>query len=106
MAPPEDITNNNNKGTLYHSHGIEVYHKPKSFESMDHDAGFNLQKLAWIEDQDSPQAFARVRVLGDLEDDTVLVEHEDHSKVYTKHIISKILDDQFFFFFLTGGIHT
>lgn len=82
MAPPEDIITTNNKGTLYHSHGIEVYHKPKSFEPVDHDAGFNLQKLAWIEDQDSPQAFTAVKVINDNEnDDTVLVEYEDHSKV-------------------------
>jgi hypothetical protein len=84
MAPPEDksaMVNNNNKGALYHSHGTEVYHKPKSFEPIDHDAGFNLQKLAWIEDQDSPQAFTRVRVTKDEDEDTVLVEHEDHSKV-------------------------
>lgn len=75
MAPPEDI-----KGSMYHSHGIEVYHKPHSYSTVDHDAGFNLQKLAWIE-EDSPQAFARVRIVSELSEDTVLVEHEDGSKV-------------------------
>ncbi|KAL9537353.1 hypothetical protein MBANPS3_011851 [Mucor bainieri] len=76
MAPP-----NARSGTMYHSHGIEVYHKPKDFTATDHDAGFNLQKLAWIEQRDAEEeAFTRVRVLKELSEDVVLVEHEDHSQ--------------------------
>jgi hypothetical protein len=84
MAPPNDdnMKHQSGGGTMYHSHGIEVYHKPRTYElSMDHDAGFNLQKLAWIEEKDSPQAFARVRVVGEVSEDIVLVEHEDDSRV-------------------------
>ncbi|CEP20169.1 hypothetical protein [Parasitella parasitica] len=78
MTPPEDkaVT----RGTMYHSHGIEVYHKPRDFTNLDHDAGFNLQKLAWIEQKDTAEAFARVRVIDEISEDTVLVEHEDHSR--------------------------
>lgn len=65
---------------MYHSHGIEVYHKPKDFTAADHDAGFNLQKLAWIEQRGTEEAFTRVRVLKDVAEDVVLVEHEDHSQ--------------------------
>ena len=75
MSPPNDI-----KGSTYFSHGIEVYHKPRSQQAVDHDAGFNLQKLAWIEDN-SPDAFAKVRVVSEVSDDTVLVEHKDSAKV-------------------------
>ncbi|CAO0791678.1 unnamed protein product [Mucor circinelloides] len=75
MAPPDTRS-----GTMYHSHGIEVYHKPKDFTVTDHDAGFNLQKLAWIEQKDAAEAFTRVRVLRDISEDVVLVEHEDHSQ--------------------------
>ena len=78
MAPPDTRS-----GTMYHSHGIEVYHKPKDFTVTDHDAGFNLQKLAWIEQKrgtEGEEAFIRVRVLKDMTEDMVLVEHEDHSQ--------------------------
>ncbi|KAI8638229.1 P-loop containing nucleoside triphosphate hydrolase protein [Parasitella parasitica] len=78
MAPPEDKTNT--RGTMYHSHGIEVYHKPRDFTAADHDAGFNLQKLAWIEQKNTTEAFARVRVIHEITDDVVLVEYEDHSR--------------------------
>lgn len=78
MAPPEDKTNTR-PGTMYHSHGIEVYHKPKDFTVVDHDAGFNLQKLAWIEQNNSSEAFTKVRVIKEISEDVALVEHEDHS---------------------------
>lgn len=82
MAPPEeDNTKQSGAGTMYHSHGMEVYHKPRSYEMIDHDAGFNLQKLAWIEEKDSPRAFAKVRIVSEISEDVVLVEHEDCSKV-------------------------
>ncbi|CAO3636718.1 unnamed protein product [Mucor hiemalis] len=74
MAPPQDI-----KGTTYHSHGMEVYHKPRSYDMVEHDAGFNLQKLAWVE-EDSPQAFAKVRIVSELSEDAVLVKHEEDSR--------------------------
>lgn len=93
MAPPNDIsTKQQVGGTIYHSHGIEVYHKPKTYDmNMDHDAGFNLQKLAWIEDPDSPQAFKRIRVVADVSEHVVLVEHEDDSRVKHQYAILFIL---------------
>lgn len=82
MAPHEENDlNQSGAGTMYHSHGMEVFHKPRSYEMIDHDAGFNLQKLAWIEEKDSSRAFAKVRIVGEVSEDVVLVEHEDCSKV-------------------------
>ncbi|GAA5812272.1 hypothetical protein MFLAVUS_005723 [Mucor flavus] len=80
MTPPPPEQDKLNAG-MYHSHGIEVYHKPRSYETIN-DAGFNLQKLAWIahEKESSPQPFTRVRVVSEVNEDTVLVEHEDGSK--------------------------
>ncbi|KAI7897194.1 P-loop containing nucleoside triphosphate hydrolase protein [Mucor mucedo] len=81
MAPHEENNlNQSGAGTMYHSHGMEVFHKPRSYEMIDHDAGFNLQKLAWIEEKDSSRAFAKVRIVGEVSEDVVLVEHEDCSK--------------------------
>ncbi|KAG1147315.1 hypothetical protein G6F37_011667 [Rhizopus arrhizus] len=77
MSPPE-VKTAKQLGTLMHSHGIEVYHKHNL--SVDHDAGFNLQKWAWVEQKDSPEIFMKVRVIDDDDDDTsVLVEYEDGS---------------------------
>ncbi|KAI9470558.1 MAG: P-loop containing nucleoside triphosphate hydrolase protein [Benjaminiella poitrasii] len=78
MAPPEDkkaLT-----GDIYYSHGTEVYHKPRNLEMMTQDTGFNLQKLAWIEQPESSQAFTRVKVIRELSEKTVLVEHIDYLK--------------------------
>ncbi|ORE07978.1 hypothetical protein BCV72DRAFT_204419 [Rhizopus microsporus var. microsporus] len=76
------ITTINQSGTILHSHGIEVYHKHTPLAASDHDAGFNLQKWAWIEQKDSPEAFVKVRVVDDKSfNDMVLVEYEDGYKV-------------------------
>jgi hypothetical protein len=81
MPPPPE--NKINTSLVYYSHGSEVYHSPKNHQDVD--AGFNLQKLAWIEDAQSPEAFQRVRVLQDLPNDMKLVEYEDHSKVQSSY---------------------
>ncbi|OBZ86844.1 Myosin-11 [Choanephora cucurbitarum] len=75
MAPPEHKLNN-----IYHSHGIEVYHKPTIYQPSDN--GFNLQKLAWVEsDDDTLNPFKRARVVFESEeDDNILVEHEEDSR--------------------------
>ncbi|KAI8077229.1 P-loop containing nucleoside triphosphate hydrolase protein [Gilbertella persicaria] len=76
MAPPENKLNN-----IYHSHGIEVYHKPGMYQPSDN--GFNLQKLAWIEAKDNVlEPFKRVRIIHEEDDDekSVLIEHEEDSK--------------------------
>lgn len=82
MSPPpeQDKERQSSTGTMYHSHGIEVYHKPRSYETIN-DAGFNLQKLAWIEDKDSAQAFKRVRVVSEVTENIVIIEHEDDARV-------------------------
>ena len=76
MAPPEHKLNN-----IYHSHGIEVYHKPTIYQPSDN--GFNLHKLAWVEsDDDTLNPFKRARVVFESEeDDNILVEHEEDSRV-------------------------
>ncbi|KAI9366540.1 P-loop containing nucleoside triphosphate hydrolase protein [Pilaira anomala] len=82
MSPPppeQDKERQSNTGTMYHSHGIEVYHKPRSYETIS-DAGFNLQKLAWIEDKYSVQAFKRVRVVSEVTENIVIIEHEDDAR--------------------------
>ncbi|CAO3658158.1 unnamed protein product [Rhizopus microsporus] len=75
------ITAINQSGTILHSHGIEVYHKHTPLAAIDHDAGFNLQKWAWIEQKDSPEAFVKVRIVDDKSfNDMVLVEYENGYK--------------------------
>ncbi|KAG1622654.1 hypothetical protein G6F46_000658 [Rhizopus delemar] len=80
MSPPE-VKTAKQLGTLMHSHGIEVYHKHNL--SVDHDAGFNLQKWAWVEQKNSSESFMKVRVIDDDDNDdddtSVLVEYEDGS---------------------------
>lgn len=82
MSPPE-VKTAKQLGTLMHSHGIEVYHKHNL--SVDHDAGFNLQKWAWVEQKNSSESFMKVRVIDDDDNDdddtSVLVEYEDGSNV-------------------------
>ncbi|KAI8354676.1 P-loop containing nucleoside triphosphate hydrolase protein [Blakeslea trispora] len=75
MAPPENKLHN-----IYHSHGIDVYHKPTIYQPSDN--GFNLQKLAWVEsDDDTFEPFKRARIMFECEDDdNVLVEHEEDSR--------------------------
>lgn len=76
------ITAINQSGTILHSHGIEVYHKHTPLAAIEHDAGFNLQKWAWIEQKDSPEAFVKVRIVDDKSfNDMVLVEYENGYKV-------------------------
>lgn len=98
MTPPPPPEQDKLNAGMYHSHGIEVYHKPRSYETIN-DAGFNLQKLAWIahEKESSPQPFTRVRVVSEVNEDTVLVEHEDGSKV--KYRIPR-LSLSFYLYFL------
>lgn len=78
MTPPPE--HKINTSLVYYSHGSEVYHSPKNYQEVD--AGFNLQRLAWIESPQSPEAFQRVRILSELPNDMLLVEYEDHSMVY------------------------
>lgn len=83
MPPPEHKINTS---LVYYSHGSEVYHSPKNYQEVE-DAGFNLQKLAWIESSHSPEAFQRVRILSELPNDMLQVEYEDHSKVHNLIIL-------------------
>jgi hypothetical protein len=87
MSPPE---HKQQHGFFHYSHGTEVYQKSRPIY-VEHDAGFNLQKHAWIElneDQvqadDEKEAFAKVRILQELANDKLLVEYEDDGKVNGK----------------------
>ncbi|KAG1453223.1 hypothetical protein G6F56_007625 [Rhizopus delemar] len=72
---PTEVKSSRRLGSMIHSHGMEVYHKHQPITDLD--AGFNLQKLAWIEQDDS---FIKVKVLEDLKEG-LLVEYEDRSQV-------------------------
>ncbi|RCI03296.1 hypothetical protein CU098_005646 [Rhizopus stolonifer] len=74
---PTEVKSSRRLGSMIHSHGMEVYHKHQPITDLD--AGFNLQKLAWIEQDDS---FIKVKVLEDLKEG-LLVEYEDRSQTYS-----------------------
>ncbi|KAI8883728.1 hypothetical protein K501DRAFT_323360 [Backusella circina FSU 941] len=85
MSPPE---HKQQLGFFQYSHGTEVYQKSRPIY-IEHDAGFNLQKHAWIElnedqaqanNEDEKEAFAKVRIIQELPNDKLLVEYEDYVK--------------------------